>query len=67
MAGMVIRALFAMLITAQTITAQDHAAVLSERVVARVSEVPGATVGVVFAEVGGGAAIYLNPDSVRRR
>ena len=64
MAGMVIRALFAMLITAQTITAQDHAAVLSERVVARVSEVPGATVGVVFAEVGGGAAIYLNPDSV---
>ena len=61
---MVIRAVLAMLVGAQTLDAQDPAALLRERVVARVNEVPGATVGVVFAEVGGGAAIFLNPDSV---
>ncbi len=61
---MVIRALFVMLIAAQTATAQDHTAVLRERVASRISEVQGATVGVVFAEVGGGAAIHLNADSV---
>ena len=61
---MVIRALFAMLIGAQTVTAQDPGAVLRERVMTRISEVPGATVGVVFAEVGGGTAVYVNPDSV---
>ena len=64
MAGMVIRAVLAMLVGAQTVAAQDTAALLRERVVARVNEVPGATVGVVFMEVGGGAAIFLNPDSV---
>lgn len=64
MAGMVIRAVLAMLVGAQTVAAQDPAALLRERVVARVNEVPGATVGVVFMEVGGGAAIFLNPDSV---
>lgn len=61
---MVIRALFPMLIAAQTVTAQDHAAVLRERVVSRISEVQGATVGVVLAEVGGGVAVHVNPDSV---
>jgi len=64
MALMVTRVFFAMLIAAQTVTGQDHAAVLRERVIARINEVPGATVGVVFAEVGGGAAVYVNPDSV---
>lgn len=64
MAGMVIRAVLAMLIGAQTVAAQDPAALLRERVVARVNEAPGATVGVVFAEVGGGPAVFLNPDSV---
>lgn len=64
MAGMVIRAVLAMLVGAQTVAAQDPAALLRERVVARVNEVPGAAVGVVFMEVGGGAAIFLNPDSV---
>jgi beta-lactamase class A len=64
MADMVIRAVFAMLIGAQTATGQDPAAVPRERVLARVHEVPGATVGVVFTEVGEGAAIFLNADSV---
>ena len=64
MAFMVTRVFFAMLIGAQTVTGQDHSAVLRERVVTRINEVPGATVGVVFAEVGGGAAIFVNPDSV---
>jgi len=61
---MVIRAFFTMLIGAQFLTAQDQAAALRARVVARITEVPGATVGVVFAEVGGGAAFSVNPDSV---
>jgi len=61
---MVTRVFFAMLIGAQTVTAQDPGAVLRERVMTRISEVPGATVGVVFAEVGGGTAVYVNPDSV---
>ena len=61
---MVIRALFAMLIGAQTVTAQDHVVVLRDRVAARVAEVPGAVAGVVFAEVGGGAAFWLNADTV---
>jgi beta-lactamase class A len=64
MASMVIRALLAMLIGAQTVAAQDFGAALRERVVSRVNEVPGASVGVVFAEVGGGAAFQVNPDSV---
>jgi beta-lactamase class A len=61
---MVIRAFIVMLIGAQTVSAQDHAAVLRERVISRANEVPGATVGVVFRVVGGGAAIHVNPDSV---
>ena len=64
MAFMVTRVFFAMLIGAQTVTAQDPGAVLRERVMTRIGEVPGATVGVVFAEVGGGTAIFVNPDSV---
>jgi beta-lactamase class A len=64
MAGMVIRAVLAMLIGAQTVAAQDPAALLKERVMARVNEVPGATVGVVFSEVGGDAAVFLNADSL---
>jgi beta-lactamase class A len=61
---MVIRVLFAMLMGAQTLTAQDPAASLRERVASRIAEVTGATVGVFFAEVGGGATFALNPDSV---
>ena len=64
MALMVIRAFIVMLMGAQTVSAQDHAAVLRDQVISRVNQVPGATVGVVFREVGGGSAIYLNPDSV---
>lgn len=61
---MVIRALFAMLIGAQTVTAQDPAIALRDRVASRIAGVPGAVVGVVFAELGGGPAFSLNPDSV---
>jgi beta-lactamase class A len=64
MAHMVTRVLFAMLIGAQTVTAQDPVASLRERVASRVAEVTGATVGVFFAEVGGSAMFALNPDSV---
>lgn len=64
MALMVIRALFAMLIGAQTVSAQDHVAALRDRVASRIAEVPGAVAGVVFAEVGGGAAFWINPDTV---
>ena len=64
MALMVIRALIVMLMGAQTVSAQDHAAVLREQVISRIKQVPEATVGVVFREVGGGSAVYLNPDSV---
>lgn len=60
---MVIRALFLMALIAQSAAGQDPAA-LRDRVIARIGEVPGATVGVVFREVGGGAAIFVNPDSV---
>jgi beta-lactamase class A len=61
---MVIRALFAMLIGAQTVSAQDPVSALRERVASRIAGVPGAVVGVVFAELGGGPAFSLNPDSV---
>ncbi len=61
---MVIRAIFAMLIGAQTVIAQDSAAALRERALARIADVPGATVAVYFAEVGGGKMIAINPDSV---
>ena len=64
MANMVIRVFIAMLMGAQTVTGQEPAVVLRERVVARVNEVQGATVGVVFAEVGGGVSFSVNPDSV---
>lgn len=37
---------------------------LHEAVVHRIARVPGATAGVVLREVGGGAAIFVNPDSV---
>jgi beta-lactamase class A len=61
---MVMRVLFAMLMGAQTLTAQDPAASLRDRVASRIAEVTGATVGVFFAEVGGSATFALNPDSV---
>jgi beta-lactamase class A len=64
MARMVTRVLFAMLIGAQTVAAQDPVALLRDRVIKRVGEVPGSTVGIVFAEVGGAAAFSVNPDSV---
>lgn len=58
------RVLALLLIVTHAAAAQDHAAGLRERVVARIDEVPGATVGVVFREVGGGEAIFINPDTV---
>ena len=64
MANMVIRAFLLMLMAAQTVSAQDPIATLKTRVAARVNDLQRATVGVVFAEVGGGAAFSLNPDSV---
>lgn len=64
MANMVILVFFAMLIGAQTVTAQDPIRTLEARVVSRISEVQGATVGVIFAEVGGSAAFSVNADSV---
>jgi beta-lactamase class A len=64
MANMVILVFFAMLIGAQTVTAQDPIGTLKTRVVSRISEVQGATVGVAFAEVGGGTAFSVNADSV---
>ena len=64
MALMVIRALFAMLIGAQTVAAQDPAVALRERVLARIAEVSGATVAVHLADVGGGRMIAINTDSV---
>ena len=47
MALMVTRAFFLMLIGAQTAFAQDPVATLRERLVSRIKEVPGASVGVV--------------------
>jgi beta-lactamase class A len=61
---MVIRGLFVMMIGAQTAAAQDPMIALRQRVLDRIAEVPGATVGMVFAEVGGGAGIWINADSV---
>lgn len=44
---------------------QQHPAVaLHARITERIAAVPGSTVGVVFREVGGGAAVFVNPDSV---
>lgn len=64
MAGMVIRALIVMTIGAQTLAAQDAMGPLRDRVLARISEVPGATAGAVFAELGGGAGFSVNPDTI---
>jgi beta-lactamase class A len=64
MANMVIRAFLLMLMAAQTVSAQDPIATLKTRVATRVNDLQRATVGVVFAEVGGGAAFSINPDSV---
>ena len=61
---MVIRALLAMVIGAQSLMAQDVAAALHDRIRARVEEATGAMVGVVFREMGGGSAIFINPDTV---
>jgi beta-lactamase class A len=64
MALMVTRVFFTMLMGAQTVVAQDPMARVRDHVVRRIAEVPGATVGIVFAEVGGGATFSVNPDSV---
>jgi beta-lactamase class A len=64
MARMVICVFFAMLLGAHTVGAQDHAAALRDRVADRIRQAPAATVGIVFAEVGGGAAFLINPDSL---
>jgi beta-lactamase class A len=64
MALMVIRTLFLMLMGTQTLLAQDAAARLRQRMLDRIQEVPGATVAVVLRDVGGGAAVFINPDSV---
>ena len=64
MANMVMRALLLMVMAAQSVSAQDPAASLRERVVGRVAQVPGATVGVVLVDLEGGAGFSINPDSV---
>jgi beta-lactamase class A len=64
MADMVIRAFFLLLTGAQTVMAQDPAAILRQRMMDRIQQVPGATVGVVLQEVGGGASVFINPDTV---
>lgn len=64
MAHMVIRAFFLMLMGAQTVMAQDATATLRQRMLDRIQEVPGAVVGVVLREIGGGSAVDINPDSL---
>ena len=64
LAVMVKRALGLLLLVTRIADAQDNAARLREKVLARIADVPGASVGVVFHEVGGGAAFFYNPDSV---
>ena len=64
MANMVTRALLLMVMAAHSVQAQDLLDSLKQRVLDRVAQVPGATVGVIFGEVGGGAGFSVNPDSV---
>lgn len=64
MPSMVIRAFALLVLVTQFTAAQDPAALLRDRVLARIAQVPGATVGVAYREVGGGAAVFINPDSV---
>jgi beta-lactamase class A len=55
------------LMSAQVAGAQqepDRAIQLRQALLGRIAEVPGANVGLVFREVGGGMAVFINPDSV---
>lgn len=60
----ILLALSATLLAPGTAQAQDASQMLRERIVQRIAQVPGATVGVVFEDVGGGALVHVNPDSV---
>jgi beta-lactamase class A len=64
MALMVTRAAFMLVFSAQLAAAQDHVARLRQQVLDRAAAVPEATIGIVFREVGGGAAFFHNPDTV---
>lgn len=64
MADMVMRTLLLMVMATQSVTAQDSLDSLREHVVARIARIPGATAGVVYAEVGGPKRFSVNPDSV---
>lgn len=50
--------------TSHQLPAQDASAALRERILQRIAEVTGATVGVAYRDIGGGALVYVNPDSV---
>src|SRR3972149_414693 len=56
--------LLAQAAAAQDAPAPDRMARLRAAIVERIALVPGATVGVVLREVGGGATLFVNPDSV---
>lgn len=61
---MVISALLAMLIGAQIATHREPQSDLQSRLLQRIAEVPGATVGVVLERMGTGPGVAVNPDSV---
>ncbi|HEX9565175.1 MAG TPA: serine hydrolase [Gemmatimonadaceae bacterium] len=63
-----LRLLPAVLLVARVATAQETPAAdraqLRQLVLERIAQVPGSTVGVVFREVGGGTAFFVNPDTL---
>jgi beta-lactamase class A len=50
--------------TPHQLPAQDAGRALRERILRRIAEVTGATVGVAYYDIGGGALVHVNPDSV---
>lgn len=53
-----------MALVTQSVAAQVTAADLRTRMLQRIADTPGATVGVVFREVQGGMAVFINADTV---
>src|SRR5690606_6320139 len=54
----------ALFLVTQVALAQSSAEALRARLVERIARVPEARVGLVFQEVGGGAMVAIDPDSV---
>lgn len=52
------------LLVTPPLAAQNPAADLRTRLLQRIAETPGATVGLVLKEVGGGMAVFINADTV---